>query len=118
MTRAAGITGMLLGAIALVWGLTTGAGSAAMVEGVAVGGVVLVLSALTLLRTVWAEIVLAAAGLAVLSRFLPHYFQTYRMWPDLPLLLLGSFTFGLALLGLLMDRVRPENGGRERRSHL
>jgi hypothetical protein len=49
--------------------------------------------------------------LVLLALFLVAYFRTYRLWPALALVILSSTTFGLGLLGLVLDRYRSPGGG-------
>ncbi len=117
MTRAAALVGALLGIVTVIGGIREYSLDGAvpiLVEGLAVGAVLVITAFLTWRRTGWAQIVMSVLGLLVLGRYLPHFFRSGRFWPDLPLLLLGSFTFGLGILGLMLDRYRPG----ERESHL
>jgi uncharacterized membrane protein (UPF0136 family) len=122
MTRASAWVGIVLGLIALGSGVQEIAAAwspASLLLGVIAGIVLLVMGALTLRGRVWAQIVMSAVGLVLLARHLPPYFQTYRPWPALAIILLGSFTFGLAILGTLLDGYQasgPGASGTSRRS--
>jgi len=113
MTRAAAVMGVLLALVSIAGGIQVvaeGGSGRSLAAGVAGGLVLLGGAALTWRRVTWAQVVLSVLGLAYLARFLPHFFITKHFWPDLPLLFLGSFTVGLGVLGLMLDRYQPEAG--------
>jgi hypothetical protein len=56
------------------------------------------------------QLILLGLSLAVLAWQLPIYFSTYRPWPGLVFVALASGTFGIGLLGYLLDR-HPGSGG-------
>ncbi len=121
MTRAAAVMGSLLALVSIAGGIlayTRWGSERSLIAGLAGGVVLMVLAVLTERRTAWAQIILSGLGLLYLARFLPHFFQTHMFWPDLPLLFLGSFTAGLGVLGLMLDRYTPEGGSGEGQSHL
>ena len=103
MTKAGSIAGTLLGLVCVVSAAT---GVAAPVTGLAalVGPVLLAAAVMAWRGHLVGQITLSVSGLLLLARFLPIYFQTSRLWPDVPVILLGSFTFGLSVLGILLDR--------------
>lgn len=114
MTRASAWVGIVLGLIALGTGLqdlAAARNAMSLLAGVLAGIVLLTMAALTLRGRVWAQIVMSGVGLLLLARHVPPYFRTYRPWPALAILLLGSFTFGLGILGMLLDRYQPRRGG-------
>jgi uncharacterized membrane protein (UPF0136 family) len=114
MTRASAWVGIVLGLIALASGvqeIAAARGLAPLLFGVVAGIVLLVMGALTLRGRAWAQIVMSAVGLVLLARHLPPYFRTYRPWPALAIILLGSFTFGLAILGMMLDRYQASGPG-------
>ncbi len=114
MTRASAWVGLVLGLIALGTGLqeiVAGRNAMSLLAGVVAGIVLLATAMLTLRGRAWAQIVMSAVGLALLARHVPPYFQTYRPWPGLAMILLGSFTFGLGILGLMLDRYRAPGSG-------
>lgn len=113
MTRASAWVGLVLGLIALGTGLQeiVAGRNATSLFAVAAGIVLLATATLTLRGRAWAQIVMSAVGLALLARHVPPYFQTYRPWPGLAMILLGSFTFGLGILGWMLDRYRVPGSG-------
>jgi uncharacterized membrane protein (UPF0136 family) len=121
MTRAAAVMGALLAVVSIAGGIQAYAqwgGGRSLAAGL-VGGAVLGAGAvLTWRRVAWAQIGLSVLGLLYLARFLPHFFITKHFWPDLPLLLLGSFTVGLGVLGFMLDRYSPEGGSGGEQSRL
>ena len=114
MTRASALVGMLCGAVSLVGGILgfARAGStASLIAGGVAGILLLITGMLTWRRIGWAQMVMSLVGLALLGRFLPVYFKTYAVWPALVLVALGSFTFGLGILGFLLDRYPAPRAG-------
>jgi uncharacterized membrane protein (UPF0136 family) len=114
MTRASAWVGIVLGLITLGTGLqefATARSPLTLLAGVLAGIVLLAMAALTLRGRAWAQIVMSGVGLLLLARHVPPYFQTYRPWPGLAILLLGSFTFGLGILGMLLDRYQASGSG-------
>ena len=57
-----------------------------------------------------------ATAFFLLGRFLPAYFQQERFFPEFLMVILSAVTFGIALLGFVLDRYktdpqnRPERG--------
>ena len=116
MTRFAAMIGLLLGAVTAVGGVLgyVSAGSlASLIAGLGLGLAALVFAGLTLRGRGFALIGLSVVALLLLGRFLPVYFQTYQVWPHLVLIALASLTFGLGLLGYLLDRYTPREGSRK-----
>ena len=110
MTRSAVWMGAATGVVCLLGGLQgyLGAGSGvSLVVGTLVGAVLLAASVLTRRGSGWGQVLLTAVALLLLGGFLVAYFQTYRIWPPLVMVGLASLTFGLGLLGLVLDRYRP-----------
>ncbi len=114
MRRASAFIGMLCGLVSLVGGVlgyVRADSSASLIAGSVAGLLLLVTGYVTLGRSGWAQIVMSLVGLVLLARFLPVYFQTTAVWPALVLVALGSFTFGLGILGFVLDRYRYREHG-------
>ena len=114
MTRASSFIGLLTGAVSLaggIMGYARAGSTASLIAGLAVGLVLLVTAGLALRRTGWPQLVMSIAGLVLLGRFLPVYFQTAAVWPALVMVALGSFTFGFGILGFILDRYRYQEHG-------
>jgi hypothetical protein len=77
------------------------------IEALGAGAGLAVFAVFTLRKRRWAQILLSFAGLALVGRFLPVYFQTAQMWPFLAVVVLGSATFGIGILGALLDAYQP-----------
>lgn len=107
MSRAAVVTGVLLAVVTLVRqrsGLFLGPWATA--------STVAALGILAVGWPVWrhrlgGQIALAALAVFLCVRHLSIYFHVNNIWPALAIILLASITFGLSLLGILMDRFRP-----------
>jgi hypothetical protein len=84
-----------------------------LLEGLGAAAALAVLAVFTLKRRRWAQVLLSLVGLALLGRFLPEYFRTTQMWPFLAVIVLGSGTFGIGILGALIEGYEPpETEGR------
>lgn len=106
MTRAAAVAGWLLAVVTLVRdGLHPG-GPWETACLVAAAGV-LAAGWLTWRRRAGGQVILVVLAFFLCVRYLSIYFHSNKMWPTLAIILLGSITLGLALLGLLLDRFRP-----------
>lgn len=114
MTRASVLVGLLLGVVSILGGVLGYAkGSAAsLYAGVGSGVLLLAFGWLTLRGMRWAHAVVLLVALGLLGRFLPAYFQEPRVWPSLTLIALAAVTFGLGVLGFVLDRYRggPRGG--------
>lgn len=105
MRKTSGGFGLVLAAVTLAGGVPLGieGGRLAPALALGAGAALVVLSLLTIRKRRWAQVLLSLGGLSVLGWFLPVYFRTSQMWPYLALIILGSSTFGLAVLGVLLD---------------
>jgi hypothetical protein len=109
MTRVASWIGLIGGAVAVAVGLggviqQPGGGHAFT----AISGFFLAGGAILSLRGLrWGQILMCVLGLVLLVRYIPSYFMTYHVWPDLVLVALGTFTLGLGTLGFILDRFEP-----------
>jgi len=111
MTRAAAVTGWLVALVALLrTGLHPGGGPWETVAEVAAAGV-LAAAWLTWRRRLGGQLALAVLTLFLCVRYLAIYSQVNNIWPALTIILLASITFGLTLLGLLLDRFHPPSPG-------
>ena len=107
MTRASAWVGIVLGLIVLGTGLQDVAAARSpmwLLAGVLAGIFLLVTGVLILRGRARAQVAMSLVALGLMARHLPGYFQTYRPWPGLAIILLGSFAFGLGILGVLLDR--------------
>lgn len=104
MTRAAAVIGLFLAVVFFLGGFPLGGEEARLSMSLALGGgaVFLALALGTLGGRRWAPVFLGLAGLSTLGWSLPTYFRTSAMWPYLALIILGSATFGLSILGVLL----------------
>jgi hypothetical protein len=105
MSRGASVFGFLLGVVSVAAGLR--ADSVSTGWGVGAGILLLALVVFAWRGHLLAQGAMSALGLVLLARFLPVYFQTPGTWWVLALVILGSITFGLGVLGVLLDRYRP-----------
>ncbi len=105
MSRGASVFGFLLGVVSVAAGLR--GDGVPMGWGVGAGVLLLVLAILVWRGHGLAQGAMSALGLVLLARFLPVYFQTPGSWWVLALVILGSITLGLGVLGILLDRYRP-----------
>ena len=104
MSRIACFFGFSLGVFSVVAGIL--GGPDLMARLVIVFGVLLVVvSVLAFRGCPIAQGVMSFFGLLAMARALPIFFQTTELWPNVPFILGGSFTMGLGVLGLLLDRV-------------
>ena len=114
MTRIAGWSGLVLGIACLAGGLQgfLGAGSTvSLVTGIVAGGILLWSSARTARGGRLAPGIMVGVAFLIMAGFIAAYFQTYRFWPPLVMVILGCLTFGLGVLGLVLDRYQPSAGG-------
>ena len=109
MTRASGILGMLLGLVSIIGGVlgfVRADSTASLLAGVGVGLAVLVSAFFALQRRFPAQVALLVLAFALLGRFVPAYFMKPLVWPSLVMIALSSITFGLGLLGVVLDRYK------------
>ena len=106
MTRAAGISGLLLGAVLLILGVLEirNVGPASVIFWLVSALLVLLTAARTLGGSAGAQVVMSLLGLLLLARLLPIHFHSGLSWPVLAAIILASITFGLGILGILLDR--------------
>jgi hypothetical protein len=109
MTRAAVVVALVLVALVLVGSAMEAAGDVAPgpVTGAGMALLVLVLAIQSWRRRPKASIGLILAVLPVLTRSLVAFFETARLWPHVPIIVLSSGVFGLGLLGAFLDRFQP-----------
>jgi uncharacterized membrane protein (UPF0136 family) len=115
MTRAAAWIGTVTGVVFLLvhlLGLLELGDRVPWVVGVVAGAAVVLGSILTLRGSRGGQVVMTGLGLLLLTLFLAAYFRTYRLWPTLVLVILATLTFGLGLLGLILDRYRAPGADR------
>ena len=113
MTRAAGMIGFLLALMLGIEALSAGRTSSLLV-GLAGTALVAAASIGTLRKRPVAQTLLCFLGLVFLARALPGYFQTYRAWPTLVVILFATLTLGLGLVGLVLDRFPGGKSGSPR----
>jgi hypothetical protein len=114
MTRTSAWIGFVLGLVCLATAVqeaVRSAGTPSIVVPAVAGLALLVGAAMTFRRRMPGQVLMSVLGLVLLARYLPHYFQTYRPWPALVVILLGSFTFGFGILGMLLDRYATQPRG-------
>lgn len=112
MTRVGAWVGVVTGSVLVgveILGARAGGGWMAGLA-IALGVVVLAGSVLTLRGVRGGQVVLIGVALVLLGAGLVVYYRTYRLWPELVLVILASVTFGLAILGLVLDRYRSPGG--------
>ena len=106
MTRASGVTGLLLGGMLLVLGfLGIRDGSTTLAVSWFAGTLLVWLTAVQTHRgSAKAQGIMSLLGLLLLARLLPIHFQSGLSWPVLAAIIFASITFGLGILGILLDR--------------
>jgi uncharacterized membrane protein (UPF0136 family) len=55
----------------------------------------------------WLHLAGLVAAFFLLGRFVPAYFQRERFFPEFVMVILSAITFGIALLGLVLDNYKP-----------
>jgi hypothetical protein len=108
VTRISLLSGALLGLVLLASGLLSARVGSARALDLAGGLLLLGTVAWGTRGSVAARVVMSVAACLLLARFLPPYFQTYRAWPGLVIVLLATLTMGFGVLGVLLDTYRAE----------
>jgi len=111
MTKTGLVLAWILAAVSAAGGVLgyTQAGSTASLAAGVAAGVLLAAGALGAARGMLAgRLVVIGVALLLLGRFLPAYFQAPRLWPSLVLIALSTGTFGFSLIGVVLDRYRPD----------
>jgi hypothetical protein len=116
MRTASALLGLLLAAVCVAGTFVPGKEGITLsgLEGPGVAAALAVLAVFALKRRRWAQILLSLGGLALLGRFLPVYFRTTQMWPFLAVIILSSATFGIGILGSLIEGFEPQETRRRR----
>ncbi len=103
MSRAACFFGFSLGGFSVVLGLLGGPDLVPRPV-IGLGGLLMVLAVLGFLGNRWGQGLMSFLGLVAMVWALPIFFQTTEFWPNVPFILGGSFTLGLGVLGIMLDR--------------